>query len=379
MYKMDNLSEIGKGTHSTVYYSKNSNTAIKVQKNRLTEPEYIRELLILNHLSGKPGINQMKGYSLEKYEIHLERYPSDLRTILQNNSILHLPEIIKITIGILSGVLSSNSSGVFHCDIKPANILVDGEFNAVLCDWGSSVFFISNDRPLTTEVYSPELCTPLGGFGSSRHNRDERFYQNIVKWDPFSVGLVIMEMILHTRVFKYKCTTIEEMKSQLDMAYDIISANLADRHRRARESPKSSEWLLVLCKNFTDVNAVNRWNILDAVMFVSEHTNFQFLNAELPSYNSYIFKDLSPVDIPEKILGSELSLTTRKWTKWLLDMHPNINKDSMCLFVYNLSEYYVIRDGELLNGIEGGEIISIDSNEMFNITKILIGKVYNIF
>ena len=81
---------------------------------------------------------------------------------LLNNRYLTLKEIIKYSLDFLSAIEYVHSRGVIHCDIKPNNILIDDNNNAILTDFGSALY-LNNGKARLKNVYykhiAPEQCT----------------------------------------------------------------------------------------------------------------------------------------------------------------------------------------------------------------------------
>jgi len=81
---------------------------------------------------------------------------------LLNTRYLTLKEIIKYSLDFLSAIVYVHSRGVIHCDIKPNNILIDDNNNAILTDFGSALY-LNNGKARLKNVYykhiAPEQCT----------------------------------------------------------------------------------------------------------------------------------------------------------------------------------------------------------------------------
>jgi len=64
----------------------------------------------------------------------------DVTNQLNSHNFLPLPQTLKVLQDILFGLEYLHNSGFYHNDIKPGNILMDDQLNAVLADYGISGF-----------------------------------------------------------------------------------------------------------------------------------------------------------------------------------------------------------------------------------------------
>ncbi|MGM9531876.1 serine/threonine-protein kinase [Intestinibacter sp.] len=84
-----------------------------------------------------------------------------LQDIMQSRN-LTVREIVKYSLDILSGIYYIHKNRILHCDIKPSNILIDGNNCAVLTDFGSSIDINSGGVGRLKNVYykhiAPEQC-----------------------------------------------------------------------------------------------------------------------------------------------------------------------------------------------------------------------------
>ncbi len=108
-------------------------------------------------------------------DIHSASYDNEYIYItmpyLKNGSIQHLIEnenltlrqIIKYSLDFLSAVYFVHENNIVHCDIKPNNILINNEGNAILTDFGSALYLNSLGNARLKNVYykhiAPEQCT----------------------------------------------------------------------------------------------------------------------------------------------------------------------------------------------------------------------------
>jgi len=81
---------------------------------------------------------------------------------LNTHNFLPLPQALKVLQDILFGLEYLHNSGFYHNDIKPGNILMDNQFNAVLADYGIAGFSPDNLPVIPKNSYkvhrAPESC-----------------------------------------------------------------------------------------------------------------------------------------------------------------------------------------------------------------------------
>ncbi|WP_195937853.1 serine/threonine-protein kinase [Romboutsia sp. 1001713B170131_170501_G6] len=91
---------------------------------------------------------------------YLER--GSLYNLLENKN-LTIREVIKYSLDFLSAIQYIHSLGIIHCDIKPNNVLISDNDNAILTDFGSALYLNNSGNARLRNVYykhiAPEQCT----------------------------------------------------------------------------------------------------------------------------------------------------------------------------------------------------------------------------
>ncbi len=82
---------------------------------------------------------------------------------------------------------------ILHRDLKSQNILIGGEGNAVIIDFGLSRFYGQNPNPMTRNVQTLYYRAPEVLLGA-------RYYSD--KIDIWSLGCIYSEMILGRILFR---------------------------------------------------------------------------------------------------------------------------------------------------------------------------------
>ncbi len=146
-----------------------------------------------------------------------------LEDILEDRETLTVRRIEKILREIASALDYANRRGVIHRDVKPANILIDGEGHALLADFGI-VKMMGNDANLTGTgvVGTPAYIAPEQGQGEL--NIDGRA-------DLYSLACVVYEMLSGLQPFRAETMMkvvlqhiTEPPPSLLQIAPDLPSA-----------------------------------------------------------------------------------------------------------------------------------------------------------
>lgn len=144
--------------------SLNLNSLMNMPLDQLqSENAYYREIILhlkSNHLPNVVKINEILESSIAVF-IFMEYYPMDLFTsIVDNQHFINNPLLIKKCFIQLAGLIKNLADiGIYHCDIKPENILLDSFDNIQLCDFGLATdkIFLNLDTCVGSSYYmAPE-------------------------------------------------------------------------------------------------------------------------------------------------------------------------------------------------------------------------------
>jgi serine/threonine protein kinase len=147
---------------------------------------------------------------------------------------------IKLVRGIAEGLRHAHSKGVFHCDLKPQNILLSAEFKPKITDWG-----LANVRALSMGV---EAFTLL--YAAPEHLDSKHYGSTDNRTDIFQLGLIFYELLTGRLPFDVESTyqvmgsilssepfpPVSKYRSELSKFDGIISKMLAKRKEERFQS-----------------------------------------------------------------------------------------------------------------------------------------------
>ena len=145
------LSSLGSGAYAEVYKAKHKNSgeiyAIKIiDKKKIDRENKTYQIFVENemlNLCNNKNIISIYGYyeDIDKFYL-VEEYCKigDLSKYIENNDDLSINEIKFITSQIVLALEYLGSLRIIHRDVKPENIMIDGNFNIKLIDFGTSTF-----------------------------------------------------------------------------------------------------------------------------------------------------------------------------------------------------------------------------------------------
>ncbi|KAK8839504.1 hypothetical protein M9Y10_031862 [Tritrichomonas musculus] len=218
--KFKKIDDIGRGQFGIVQLVENIDNgrqyALKIMKH--VDKKYVnREINVMIRLD-HPSIIKFYGFSISvdgKVSILMQHAKNgSLRDILNDTngkrSSLGYDNTAKqkILIGVARGMIHLHQKNIIHRDIKPDNILIDGNFNPLITDFGFSRN--SDDIGKTKNVGSPIYEAPES-FARNDYN---------LEVDVYSFGIMMYEIV--TDLLPYKdilnnITSVFQFKSMVDV------------------------------------------------------------------------------------------------------------------------------------------------------------------
>lgn len=139
---------------------------------------------------------------------------------LENGSLAHrlaqgpLPvsEAVRIATRVAQALVHAHGSGILHCDLKPANVLLDADWEPRLCDFGQSRLVDEQSPALGTLFYMAPEQADLKAVPDAR-------------WDVYALGALLYQMVTGQPPHR-----TDETERQLRDASDLASR--LDLYRR---------------------------------------------------------------------------------------------------------------------------------------------------
>ena len=182
---------IGSGTFGQVWYGRDLNTgrpvAVKFYLHRggVNWSLLSREVKNLVQLSADRSVVQVLdvGWDAEPPYYVMEFLPSgSLEDLLISRGRLSVDDAVVMFRKICVGLNHCHGKGILHCDLKPANVLLDEDLDPRLADFGQSR--MSNDQ-------SPSLGT-LFYMAPEQANLDSI---PDARWDVYALGVILYRML----------------------------------------------------------------------------------------------------------------------------------------------------------------------------------------
>lgn len=199
-----------------------------------------------------------------------------LYSLLQNKN-LSVRKIIKYSLDFLSAVDYMHSRNIIHCDIKPNNILMGNEDNAVLTDFGSALYLNHLGNARLKNVYY-------------KHIAPEQCSNSIIskKIDIYQIGTTLYRM----------CNGNEEYNKQARRYKDLNSLKLACAKGkfpiRKKYLPHIPKSMINIIEKCIKVNPQDRYDnvleIMNELSLVNENLDWNYYKISKNSF-SWVLED----------------------------------------------------------------------------------------
>ncbi len=218
---------LGEGSYGAVWLAREENTGKRVAIKFYTHHRGLdwsllnREVEKLAHLYTSRNIVRLLGVGWDAEP------PYYLMEYLENGSLTsflaegQIPahEAVRIAKAVLHALVHAHGSGILHCDLKPANILLDADFEPRICDFGQSRLSNEQSPALGTLFYMAPEQADLKAIPDAR-------------WDVYAVGALLYHMLCGEPPFR------SEENERLIRTEKTLEGRLAVYRRIIRQSPR---------------------------------------------------------------------------------------------------------------------------------------------
>ena len=150
---------------------------------------------------------------------------------------LAVDESVRLGKEICSALIDAHGAGVLHCDLKPDNVLLDGQRSARLCDFGQARMSHEQSPALGTLYYMSPEQADLDAAPDAR-------------WDVYAVGALLFHMLTgrpphRSEQLQAQLQAAETLDTRLQIYRDAVrAAGIPTAHRRLRQvDPRLAEIL----------------------------------------------------------------------------------------------------------------------------------------
>jgi len=243
--------------------------ALKKLKNKLgvdgMDFSTLREIKILKEISYHPNIIKLVDVFVEKKETFLviEYMKLDLDTLIRlKGDELTEADVKSITYQTLCGLSCLHQDWILHRDMKPGNILIAEDGTVKISDFGSSRYYGSPNREMTSKITTRFYRAPEMLYGT-------KFYGPGV--DLWAAGCIMAEMIMKkflfpgtseidqlSKIFSLRGTPNEETWPELLEMPNYIPFEPVEKIHFRKILPHASEETIDLLERLLEINPNRR-------------------------------------------------------------------------------------------------------------------------
>lgn len=306
------LKQLGKGGMGKVYVvwdsEINEEVAIKLLNPEISSDEEIikrfrNELKLARKILHR---NVCRMFDLSKegetYYITMEYVPGeDLKSLIKKNGPLSPGKTVFIAKQLCQGLAEAHKSGIIHCDLKPQNIMIDGEGNVRIVDFG-----VARSHKATGMTESGFLI------GTPEYMSIEQVEGKTVDQssDIYSLGVILYEMLTGKVPFK--------SDTPLSTALKHVTQAPPDPREVNAEIPKELSSIILKCmeKNMkkryhTAEELLTELNNIDKDISTTQFLSHKRITSSLRQVN-FIFNK-KKLFIPALTLLALLFMVTFVW------------------------------------------------------------------
>ena len=349
--KYEVIKEIGKGATSAVYRAydpfQNRQVAIKVvfpealgdkEHGKRYRKLFVTEASLAGKLSHPHIVAIYDAVAEDKANYIVMEYVdgTTLEQYTQHDSLLPMQKILEISYKCARALDYAARQGVIHRDIKPANILLAGESDIKISDFGAAL-------TLTTET------TQLSGVGSPAYMSPEQVKEQSLthQTDIFSLGVVMYQLLTGRLPF--------QGANNYSMIYQIINV---DPHPPSQLRPDIPPRIDAIVMRALQKNTANRYQTWEELA----HDLVDALGTqEKPDKG---FAESEKFDMLRKLGFFHQFTDVELWEVLRLSTWHKHPRDTTLIqegdigssfFILVSGEVKVVKQGRLLNVLKAGE------------------------
>ncbi len=138
---------------------------------------------------------------------------------------LSVDESVRISREVCSALIDAHGAGVLHCDLKPDNVLLDGQLHARICDFGQARMSHEQSPSLGTLYYMAPEQADLDALPDAR-------------WDVYAVGAMFYHMLTGQPPYRNeqnqkKLEDAESLAERLRVYRSIIQSSVSPSLHRS--------------------------------------------------------------------------------------------------------------------------------------------------
>ena len=133
-------------------------------------------------------------------------------------------EAVEIAKSVLQALVHAHGSGILHCDLKPANVLLDSDYQPRLCDFGQSRLSNEQNPALGTLFYMAPEQADLNAVPDAR-------------WDVYALGALLYHLLSGAPPYRdaeaeNRLRAAENLEERLAIYREIVTTSTPPTHLR---------------------------------------------------------------------------------------------------------------------------------------------------
>ena len=155
---------------------------------------------------------------------------------------LSVDDSVRIVREICNALIDAHGAGVLHCDLKPDNVLLDGQMHARLCDFGQARMSHEQSPALGTLYYMAPEQANLDALPDA-------------KWDVYAVGALFFHLLTgspphRTEATQRQLESAGALDERLNLYQKIINSSVVPTgHRRIKGVDRRLADIIERCLN----------------------------------------------------------------------------------------------------------------------------------